>query len=73
VTKTPIVVVFGATGFVGTATVDALRNRGAEVRTLRAPRLPLYGRGAGHGGREPARQSRSRDQAVRHATWGEAA
>jgi len=40
VTKTPIVVVFGATGFVGTATVDALRNRGAEVRTLRAPRLP---------------------------------
>jgi len=36
----PTVVVFGATGFVGRATVDALRSRGAEVKTLRAPRLP---------------------------------
>jgi len=32
-------VVFGATGFVGRATVDALRNRGAEVIPLRTPRL----------------------------------
>lgn len=39
-TETPIVVVFGATGFVGRAVVVELRNRGAEVRTIRAPRLP---------------------------------
>ena len=39
-TATPTVVVFGATGFVGRATVDELRNRGARVVTLRAPRLP---------------------------------
>lgn len=39
-TKGPTVVVFGATGFVGSATVDKLRNRGAEVKTLHAARLP---------------------------------
>lgn len=39
-TKMPTVVVFGATGFVGRAIVDALRCRGAEVKMLRAPRLP---------------------------------
>ena len=39
-TEKPTVVVFGATGFVGRATVDELRNRGAEVKTLRTPRLP---------------------------------
>ena len=36
----PTVIVFGATGFVGRATVDELRNRGAEVKPLHAPRLP---------------------------------
>jgi len=41
VTGKPIVVVFGATGFVGRATVEALRDRGAAVRTSRTPRLPL--------------------------------
>jgi nucleoside-diphosphate-sugar epimerase len=40
VTEQPTVVVFGATGFVGTATVDRLRSRGANVKTLHAPRLP---------------------------------
>jgi len=40
VTQIPTVVVFGATGFVGRATVDELRNRGAEVKALRTPRLP---------------------------------
>lgn len=35
------VAVFGASGFVGRATVDALRRRGAEVTSLRAPRLQL--------------------------------
>ena len=39
-TQKPTVVVFGATGFVGRATVDELRNRGAEVKALRTPRLP---------------------------------
>jgi nucleoside-diphosphate-sugar epimerase len=39
-TKKPTVVVFGATGFVGRATVTALRNRGADVKTLHAARLP---------------------------------
>jgi len=36
----PTVVVFGATGFVGRATVAELRHRGAEVKAVRAPRLP---------------------------------
>jgi len=40
VTERPTIVVFGATGFVGRATVDQLRNRGAEVRAFRSPRLP---------------------------------
>lgn len=40
VTGNPQVVVFGATGFVGGATVDELRHRGAEVMPSRAPRLP---------------------------------
>ena len=39
-TEKPTVVVFGATGFVGRATVDELRLRGAAVKTLRTPRLP---------------------------------
>jgi len=39
-TKGPTVVVFGATGFVGGASVSALRGRGAKVKTSRAPRLP---------------------------------
>ena len=33
-------VVFGATGFVGRATVNELRHRGAEVKPLQTPRLP---------------------------------
>lgn len=38
-TEKPTVVVFGATGFVGRATVMQLRKRGAEVKTVRTPRL----------------------------------
>lgn len=36
----PTVVVFGATGFVGKATVTELRHRGADVKTVSTPRLP---------------------------------
>jgi nucleoside-diphosphate-sugar epimerase len=39
VTGTPTVVVFGATGFVGRATVAELRSRGAAVKTITTPRL----------------------------------
>ncbi len=39
-TERPTIVVFGATGFVGRATVDELGNRGAVVKAFRSPRLP---------------------------------
>jgi nucleoside-diphosphate-sugar epimerase len=47
-------VVFGATGFVGRAAVIALRSHGAEVKTLRAPRLP------------PSRADQVREVLARH-------
>src|SRR5262245_38725528 len=34
-----VIAVFGASGFVGRATVESLRGGGHEVRALRAPRL----------------------------------